>query len=73
MKIGQTIRHGKENYQVTSFMSYEGFENITKAAKESGKYNGMFSACKVLKNGKLSEKQGICFYAFINSDNIIIL
>lgn len=62
---------GKTSYQVTRVDDLAGFESLKKNLLITGKEPKLYHASKVLKSGKLSERQGGIFYKFKSSGNFL--
>ena len=71
--IGKTIEHAGASWTVTSCTPIEKeYENIIRVCKETNKHPAYFGVSKVLKNGKLSDKQKMVVM-FFESGSFIVL
>ena len=57
-QIGRTVKIGECDYVIKSIIPFNPeHKGIIRACEETGKYAAYFSAAKVLRSGKVSEKQ----------------
>ena len=69
--VGERFKTGSTEWEVSKIEEYDSsLVNIIRKMKETGKEPRMFFARKILKSGKLSEKQGGMFFRF-ESGNFI--
>ena len=72
--IGKTIETRGARYQITGFKMIEAeYANIIKACENSGKYTAYFFGSKVLRSGKLSEKQSVVCLFFKGTEHFVTL
>lgn len=72
--IGTVIEYGGAKYQVTGYTCISAkYPSMAKACFNTGKYQAIFGAAKILKNGSLSKKQTIAVLFFIESENFVKL
>lgn len=72
--IGKTIETRGARYQITGFKMIEAeYANIIKACDNSGKYPAYFFGSKILRNGKLSEKQNVVCLFFKGTEHFVTL
>ena len=72
--VGKVIEYGGAKYQVTGYTCISAkYPNMAKACFNTGKYQAIFGAAKILKNGRLSKKQIITVLFFIKSGNFVKL
>ena len=72
--IGMTISQYDGNYRLVSYKPFSNnLANMKRVAEETGKYPAYFFFQKVLKSGKLSEKQGFVAFIFKGTNNVIKL
>lgn len=72
--IGKIIETRGARYQITGFkMIEEEYANIIKACENSGKHPAYFFGHKILRSGKLSEKQNVVCLFFKGTEHFITL
>ena len=72
--IGKTIETKGARYQITGYKMIEAeYQNTIKACENSGKYPAYFFGSKILRNGKLSEKQSIVCLFFKETEHYVTL
>jgi len=72
--IGKTIETRGARYQITGFKMIEAeYANTIKACENSGKYPAYFIGRKVLRSGKLSEKQSVVCLFFKGTEHFVTL
>ena len=72
--IGKTIETRGAKYQITGFKMIEAeYANTIKACEDSGKYPAYFFGSKILRSGKLSEKQNVICLFFKGTEHFVTL
>ncbi len=72
--IGKTIETKGARYQITGYKMIEAeYANTIKACENSGKYPAYFFGSKVLRSGKLSEKQSVVCLFFKRTEHFVTL
>lgn len=73
-QLNRVINYGGAAYKITSVKEIEPeFANTINICKKTGKYPAYFWASRILKNGNVSEKQGLLVMVFIESKRFIKL
>ena len=69
--VGKEVTYYSGKYKITSCTPFDSsLVNMIKVAEDTGKYPAYFWLAKILRSGKVSEKQG--FVAFISKNGTII-
>ena len=72
--IGKTIETRGARYQITGFKMIEAeYANTIKVCENTGKYPAYFFGSKILRSGKLSEKQTVVCLFFKGTENFVTL
>lgn len=72
--LGKIIEARGSKYKVMGFKEIEPkCRNIIKACENSGKYPAYFFCYKILRSGKVSNKQNIVCFFFKKSEHFVIL
>lgn len=72
--IGKTIETKGARYRIAGFKMIESeYVNTIKACEDSGKYPAYFFGSKILKSGKLSEKQSVICLFFKGTEHFVTL
>lgn len=72
--IGKTIETRGARYQITGFKMIEAeYKNTIKVCEDTGKYPAYFFGGKILRNGKVSEKQTVVCMFFKGTEHFITL
>ena len=71
--IGKTIETRGAKYQITGFKMIEAeYANTIKACEDTGKYPAYFFGKKILRSGKLSEKQKEVYNFLLEASEISV-
>lgn len=73
-QMNRTVVIGGCDYIINSIIPFNPeHTNIIRTCEETGKYAAYFCASKVLRNGKLSEKQTKLLLIFKSTGNFIVM
>jgi hypothetical protein len=72
--VGKIIETRGAKWQITGYKMIETeYQNIIKACENSGKYPAYFFGHKIMRSGKISEKQCVICLFFKNTEHFVTL